>query len=363
MLPLGLLLACGGAPKGGALTASADPWEDGPYGVGRSALSLDLGRELRVEAWFPAAAAGQASPIEEAYLDDPDQQATYAALLAEAPVGCPSTATRADPAAQAADGPFPVVVFSHCSGCVRFSSVTAIERLVSHGFVVLAADHAGDTLFDSLAGDPLPLSTATLQLRLSDQQALLDALEAPPSGAWAAVAELADLSRIGAMGHSFGSVTTGLLAQEDDRVRAALGVGAPMENPLLAGVEMENLDLPLLLVLLAEDNSITEVGNGLIRSNAAEPPGPAFLAEVADAGHFSVSDLAGLTDDLMPGCGEDQRQTAPGQSFTYLPPRAGLPLLGALSVAFFDEHLRGEDQALVRLDLPAGTTLNQTAPR
>jgi dienelactone hydrolase len=195
-------------------------------------------------------------------------------------VGCPSTATRADPAAQAADGPFPVVVFSHCSGCVRFSSVTASERLVSHGFVVLAADHAGDTLFDGLAGDPLPLSTATLQLRLSDQQALLDALEAPPSGAWAAVAELADLSRIGAMGHSFGSVTTGLLAQEDDRVRAALGVGAPMENPLLAGVEMENLDLPLLLVLLAEDNSITEVGNGLIRSNAAEPPGPAFLAEV-----------------------------------------------------------------------------------
>jgi dienelactone hydrolase len=349
---MGLLIACGGAPKGGALAASADPWEDGPYGVGGSALSLDLGRELRVEAWFPAKTAGAASAIEKAYLDDPDQQSTYAALLEDAPV-----------IAEAADGPFPVVVFSHCSGCVRFSSVTAIERLVSHGFVVLAADHAGDTLFDGLAGDQLPLNTATLQLRLSDQQALLDALEAPPSGGWASVAALADLDRVGAMGHSFGSVTTGLLAQEDDRVRAALGVGAPMENPLLAGVEMESLALPLLLVLLAEDNSITEVGNELIRSNAAEPPGPAFLAEVADAGHFSVSDIAGLTEGLMPGCGEDQRQTAPGQSFTYLPPSAGLPLLGALSVAFFDEHLRGEDEALIRLDLPAGTTLTQTAPR
>lgn len=362
MLPLVGLLACGAKPAE-PLAADADPWEDGPYGVKRQALDLGGGRSLRVEAWVPAAAAGDPAPIAEAYLDDDAQRATYEELLAAAPAGCPSTTTRADPTAEAAAGPFPVVLFSHCSGCVRFSSVTAVERLVSHGFVVLAADHAGDTLFDSLAGDQLPLNSATLDLRLRDQQAILDALEAPPSGGWAEVAAVADLDQIGAMGHSFGSVTTGLLAQEDPRVRAALGVGAPMENPLLAGVEMEQLDLPLLLVLLAEDNTITEVGNDLLRSNAAEPPGPAFLAEVADAGHFSVSDLAGLTDGLMPGCGEDQRQTAPGQSFTYLPPSAGLPLLGALSVAFFDEHLRADRGALLRLDLPTSATLTQTAPR
>ena len=362
VLPVLGALGCGAA-KSTPLPASADPLADGPYGVAHQALELDGLRALRVEAWMPAATAGEPRPIAAAYVDDTEQRATYEALLQAAPAGCPSTTTRADAAAAVAAGPFPVVLFSHCSGCTRFSSVTAIERLVSHGFVVVAADHAGDTLFDSLSGAALPLSSATLQLRLDDQQALLDALFSPPSGGWAAVAEVSDLDAIGALGHSFGSVTSGLLAQEDPRVRAVIGVGAPMENPLLAGVEMESLDLPVLLVELDEDNTITEAGNALIRSNAEEPPGPAFLATLPDAGHFSVSDLAGLTPDFMPGCGEDQRQTAPGQSFTYLPPSAGLPLLGALSVAFFDEHLRDGQGALLRLDLPNGATVTQTAPR
>ena len=356
------LAGCGAEPAEKA-EATADPWAAGPYPVGHRRVAVPGLRSLTVELWYPAAAEGVGAPMPEAYAEEDDQRAVYEELLARAPAGCPSieAASASDAAVEA--GSWPAVLFSHCSGCARFSSATVMERLASHGFVVAAPDHPGDTLWDRLDGSAAPLDTATLELRAQDQAAVLDALLSPPDARWAEVTERIDAERIGAMGHSFGSVTTGLLSQRDPRVRAAIGVAAPMENPLLRGVSMAELDLPLLLVLAEEDNSIQEPGNTLLRANAAAAAGPAWLAEVPDAGHWSFSDLAGLTEGLMPGCGEGERQTAPGQTFSYLPPTEGLDLLGALSVAFFNEQLRGRDGALEALALPAGTaTLTQTAP-
>ena len=357
--PLGLA-ACGADPAEKA-EATADPWAAGPYPVGHRQVALPGLRPLTVELWYPAQAGGVGAPMPEAYAEDDAQQAIYEGLIESAPAGCPTTeaASARDAAVEA--GAWPAVVFSHCSGCARFSSATVMERLASHGFVIAAPDHTGDTLWDRLDGDGAPLDTATLELRALDQAAVLDALLSPPDAQWAEVAELVDAERIGAMGHSFGSVTTGLLSQRDDRVRAAIGVAAPMENPLLRGVSMAELGLPLLLVLAQEDNSIMELGNNLLRDNATAAAGPTWLVEVPDAGHWSVSDLAGLTPSLMPGCGEAERQTAPGESFSYLPPEDGMNLLGALSVAFFNEHLRGRDGAFEALDLsPAAATRTQT---
>lgn len=356
------LAGCGAEPAEKA-AATADPWAAGPYPVGHRRVALPGLRPLVVELWYPAQGGGAGAPMPEAYSEDDVQQGVYEELLRSAPAGCPSTEAASALDAAVEPGAWPAVVFSHCSGCARFSSATVMERLASHGFVIAAPDHPGDRLWDRLDGSAAPLDSATLELRAQDQAAVLDALLSPPDARWAELTEQVDAGRIGAMGHSFGSVTTGLLAQRDDRVRAALGVAAPMENPLLRGVSMAELDLPLLLVLAEEDNSIQEPGNTLLRANAAAAAGPAWLAEVPDAGHWSFSDLAGLTEGLMPGCGEGERQTAPGQSFSYLPPAEGMGLLGALSVAFFNEQLRGREGALEALELPAGAaTLTQTAP-
>ena len=333
-----LLLAC--HPPQADTAAVVDPATSGAWAVGHRRVVLDdAERPLTVEVWYPAeatAASPAGASVPDAFLTG-DQQQTYAALLVDSPE-CPTQSVEATAeAAQASGGAWPAVVFSHCHTCTRFSSFTMAQRLASHGIVVVAPDHAGNTLFDELAGDALGLSTDTLALRQGDGIAALDALLDGSLG----ITDI-DAAALGAVGHSFGSVTAGLIAQTDPRITAVMGIAAPMENPLLPGVEIASLEMPLLLVVAQEDNSITEAGNLLIRSNFEAAPGPAWEAEVADAGHWSFSDLCGLIENFQPGCGQDERQTAPGESFDYLDPAQGRAVISTLAAAFFLQHLTGQ---------------------
>lgn len=303
----------------------------GPHAVGHRPLEVE---GLDATLWYPAVEPGSVG-VSEAFLDE--RAASYDALLADAP--CASTQTRSAPDALAAEGAFPLVVFSHCHECVRFSSFTVAERLASHGFVVAAADHAGNTLWDGLDGTGLPLDEETLAVRVEQHGRLLDvALDLPE----------VDRGAVGAFGHSFGSVTTGALAQERD-IHAAVGLAAPMENPLLEGVEIDDLDIPLGFVVAVEDNSITELGNELMRTNF-DDAGTAWKLEVEDAGHWSFSDIVGVTEALRPGCGDDTRQTD-GTDFTYMDAEEGRDIAAAFTAAFFAETLLGDDGAIERLGL------------
>lgn len=314
--------------------AAADPAEAGPWRAGHRRVDLARGgRGFAVELWYPTEAEAAGEPVPDAFLDG-ERRETYAGLLAAAPEACPSTRTEAArDAVVAAGGPWPVVISSHCFGCTRFSTFTVAERLATHGFVVAAPDHEGDTLFDTLAGAPLPLDTTTLALRRADMGDVLDRLLDGSLAPDLAV----DPARVGAMGHSFGSVTTGLLTQEDPRVRAAVGLAAPMENPLLPGVRMADLTAPLMLLVAREDHSISELGNLLIRDNAANAGGPVALVEVDDAGHWSVSDLCGVDPGFMPGCGADTRLD--GSPFDYLPAAEGRATTATLVTSFLLETL------------------------
>lgn len=345
MLIAALLLAC--APEvTGHPPSPYDPMVRGDYPVAHKTVMIS-GRTT--EIWYPTNTPGVSGPVADAFLADPAQRDAYEALLAEAPPGCPSTDERAVLDVPPARGPFPLLVYSHCHGCVRFSSFTVLEQLASHGYVVAAPDHAGNTLWDNLAGALTDLDTTTLDGRVADQVAVLDAMlsDAPP------IDVVINKDAVGAIGHSFGSVTTGRLAQTDARIKAAFGIAAPMENPLFPTVKMADIHVPVLFLLAQEDHSISELGNIVIRNNAASANPPVWLLEVADAGHWSFSDIAGLTPDFMPGCGEDTRQTNPSATFSYLPIADAQRIAGGAAVAFFDEALRGEAGALAGAEFPA----------
>lgn len=342
LLPALSLSACGVPPVEEAPPDLAAP---GRFAVGHLRLDVDAGeRVLPVEVWYPAAEA--APPSATLDLERGRAEADLLApLLEAAPADCVRTTTGAAADAAPAPGSWPVVVFSHCHACVRWSMGSVAERLASHGIVVAAPDHVGNTLYDRLSGAPDLLSGPFLVTRGEDVSAVLDALEVG-EGLPPALASSLDTARVGVMGHSFGAATVGRVLQEDDRFLAGFAVAAPVQSPLLPGVDVAAIAEPLAFLLAEEDNSITEVGNALLRANAEALAGAAWLVEVADAGHWSFSDIAGLTEAFAPGCGDGQRQTVPGEPFTYLPTAVARELAAVVATHVFAGTLRDDAAAL-----------------
>lgn len=337
---------------------SSPPWEDrGTFDVGVTTQLVTTGkRTVRATIWYPSDDASGttalASLVDEATADD------LATLMAEAPAGCVRPNMDAQLDAPLAEGTFPTVMYSHCFSCLGVSSSFIAERLASHGVIVVGVTHTGDTLFDNLAGNPAPLNGEWLQQRTTDVRNTLDAVTSR-----GLVANAIDQNALGMFGHSYGATTTGKVLQDDDRFVAGVAIAAPIQNPLLPGVAVEDVAEPMLYMLMEEDNSILAIGNNLLRSNAAAMPGGSWLVELADAGHWSPSDLCGIVDGFAPGCGEGIRQTN-DEPFTYLPADQGRHISASYVTAFFVAHLRGDAQAQAWLDAdPAqGVTVSRFEP-
>ena len=346
--------------------------EAGPHPVGHTHLVLtdpQTQRLLPTTVWYPAAESARtaaATGISVAtFLPEGATRTALSALLAKAPTGCTEPTARSAPEAEPAAGDkWPVVVFSHCHGCARFSAHTLAERLASHGFAVLAPDHTGNTLMEAEAGVTAPLTSAFLQVRGRDIRFVLDAVLAEDATVLPKPLQgRLDASRVGAMGHSFGSVTTGLMAQDDPRIDAAFCLAAPIDNPLLAGVSAAKVKVPIAFVLAQEDNSITEAGNLFLRQNYANVAGPAWLIELVDAGHWSFTDIAGLIEAFDPGCGEGLRMSDGVTPFAYVDPVVSRGMVARHAAAFFALHLRGETAARGTLELADPTALETVQSR
>lgn len=347
-----MLAAC--SNSGDGASAPIDPISydtQGPYAVANQTISITNytdGRVLNVELWYPAATAGDSQTIEDFAAQGIERDA-ISALLSENSENCVTRNTRSGYGLEPARSPaqFPLVAFSHCSECTRFSSFSLAERLASHGIAVAAPDHTLNTLFDPGA----ILSEDFLTIRANDIIAVIDELLIPNSAALPDNLQgRFDATKIGMAGHSYGAVTTGKVLQEDDRVKAGYIIAAPVENPLIPGVEVSRIAEPTLYLVAREDNSITEIGNVFIRSNFEAAASPSWKVEVTDAGHWSVSDIAGIIPGFQAGCGNGERQTNPGELFTYIDIDLGLEITAAYGMRFFAGYLLSDKKALTELE-------------
>ena len=340
--------AAGAAGSGGSAGAkAAAPDAPGPSPVGHATFVVEdaaRARTLRVELWYPAVEGARAAAIAGTALEDLEpagaRHDVLAALVSAAPDGCTRKRVASASDVEAVKGPIPIVAFSHCLGCARFDAAFVAERLASHGIAVVAPDHEGDTLWDVAMGTKAMLDSATLVLRAGDVRATLDAvLDGTSAAVPPALRGRFDASRVGVFGHSFGSLTTGLVLQDDPRPRAGMGIAAPMEA--FAPTMLANVHQPLLFLLAAEDHSIGEVGNGIVRQNFESANPPARLVEVADAGHWSFTDICALTSAFTPGCGMATRQEKGhlGEPFAYLANDAARAIAASYAVAFFSAEL------------------------
>ena len=329
-----MLCACGGS----STSSGTDP-----RGVGVLTTSIrDEARDrtLPVEVWYPTESAGTPSDVLD--FERGDRRATLAPLLEAAPSECVARTTTATRDAPAVAGDYPLVLYTHCYTCTRWSAHAVVERLVSEGFVVVSADHEGDTLFDSLAGMQSDLTNELVDVREADVRVLLDQVldgDVLPEG----VAAIP--SQVGLLGHSIGSVTAGRVAQNDMRITAVLGMAAPMENILYGEVSMENIEIPVGMIEATEDNSIGAIGNTFIEQNFEVANTPAYKLDIVDAGHWSVTNIAGLTPGFAPGCGDGERQGS-AEPFTYIGVSEAKDYTASFASAFFAAHVLDDSDAL-----------------
>lgn len=344
---------------------SGESFEDygmaGAAPVGNATFVIVAGaRSLPVEVWYPADAAAQAMaevghPIEEFVAPGPDREmmeGLLANLSQLGEIGVRRQTRSARDAASSGAASYPLIVFSHCHNCVRFSMFSLAEHLASRGFVVVAPDHVDNTLFAPRPDFDEPF----LEIRLADQIAVLDAvLDADHQAVPEAIRGKIDPSRVGAMGHSFGAATVGRLAQDDDRIVAVLPIAAPVESPFFPKTQVTQIAEPTLYVLAVEDNSITQLGNNLIGMNFEGGNTPSYLVRIGDTGHWGPTDICGLVTAFDAGCGPGTRMTD-GTDFEYLEPAVTRAIVAGYAAAFFDLHLLGNEAALAYLQTaePAG---------
>jgi len=281
----------------------------GPLAVGRTSFEVvdparDGGRALSVDAWYPVDPA-----------DAGGARSRYDLLLtfieSEVAFDAPALSRR---------GRFPLVVFSHGNGGIRFQSFFLCEALASHGFVVVAPDHTGNTAIDLLVGSSDPLAKSALDRPLDVSFLITRMLEksADPADPFH---RGIDPRRIGVSGHSFGgftslAVATGfVLAPPDPRVRAIVPI-APASS-VLDDSALASIRIPTLILGGTLDET-TPVDPQSARPHTLVSARPRFRVDVRGAGHGSFTEICAILDALV-GVG--------------LPPEVAGLLLGELAEA------------------------------
>ncbi len=338
----------------------------GPFAVGHTFAEVsyrppgsDEDRVLHVEIWYPA-------PI--------GHTGTAAVYAISGVVDVPSDIAIAE--APAADGPFPVALYSHGSGGVGMLAYPAAERLASRGWLVVAPDHAGNTSIDTFFGDADSFVRILLHRPL-DVQAVLNAVETGLPGSRAN--GLGNTNDVFMWGHSFGGATTLISAGaevdfdlvkancaedcellDDPEVEAAFRGGltdpridaavaqAPALFPLFTQASIEGLSTPLQVQSALGDRTTPDDEEAAplwatLRQDEAR------WVRLKKGGHYSfitTCDDIGveLVESFAPGA------TLDGCGETSTPLAEVIPVLGTYLVAWAEGEVLGYAPALEVVD-------------
>jgi dienelactone hydrolase len=363
----GLLVACRAEPIpdpivpddghiGAGPDEAVDPSVPGPFAVGVSTFTVEdpsrpdpltnAPRSLTVEVWYPAEESSRALPREEYGIEDLFTEEALSLLGIDPSVLQTRLLTDAarDAAPRPAEGPYPLVIFSHGNGGIRMQSTFLTVHLASHGYVVVAMDHQGNTISDVLlSGSGLPEDILQVARdRPADCSVVIDALLARNQAPGDLLEGLIDPEEIGITGHSFGGFTSLAVSALDPRIDASAPLAPPGSFALAAAaVNPSTIPVDTLILAGGKDQTLPfeehqqEIFNQL-------PDGQRLLIDILTAGHFTFSDICifdleqiaqsagidsqGILDD---GCGAEN-----------IDPERGHEITNAFVAAFFNASLR-----------------------
>ncbi len=271
-------------------------WVDG----GRAELATPDAADRRhviAQAWYPVASA---RGRKVAYMDGLGR-------LPGSVYGLPrfifrrfgETDTHAalDAPVSAAQARWPVAIFSPGYGAPRAVYAGLLADLASRGYVVIALDHPYESAIVQLAdgrvvgpasfrarGDTgVPHMERQVVVRAADVRFVLDRLVRGDS--LGPLSGRLDLTRVAAIGHSFGGATAVLTASQDARIRAA----ADIDGMLYGDVRGAGLRGPLLLLESGGTQQMPRYARAT-RAVMAEVPAGGWRFAIGGSNHLSFTD-------------------------------------------------------------------------
>ncbi len=252
--------------------------------------------------------------------------------------------------------PAPVVLFSHGLGGSRNGNAFMGEHWAARGYVAVFLQHPGsDTSVwrEKPISERMPsmveaASPGNFLLRVRDVPAVINQLQTWNTTPGHSLQGRLDLTRIGMSGHSFGAITTqavsgqqflgGLGDFRDQRIKAAIAFSPSSPQRGDAKSAFGEVKIPWMLMTGTKD--VAPIGHADVPSRRAVftalPPGSKYEVVLDNAEHSAFTDVA------LPG---DREKRNPNHHRAIL----------ALSTAFWDAYLRGDEEAK--------SWLNGDAPR
>jgi predicted dienelactone hydrolase len=274
-----------------AASAAWAPVPAGKFAVGVATIKVDdpAGvRPLTVDVWFPLAAS-----IDKAALS-PQRYS----LLPEVYYQSPSAfAAKADQIATTER--FPLVVYSHGSGGLRYIHSSYTEALASNGYVVVAPDHTGNTAVERITNVSAPPNEIAFN-RPQDVRRVIDAFVDPAHPTAGPYASHVDADKVVVSGHSLGGFTTIALATGftndlgttpvDKRIKAIIPIAPAASKELLPDATLASISVPMM-VLVGTNDKTTPVDPNVTRLWSLSKNAPAYRVELVGGQHQTFTDI------------------------------------------------------------------------
>ncbi|MVO88813.1 acetylhydrolase [Streptomyces sp. p1417] len=362
----------GGAGRAAARPATARlmlPAPTGPYPVGTVQLHLvdrsrpdDIAgtghfRELMATVWYPArdvrrypVAPWMPAGALQAFLAD----AGFGDL---APLG-PLSSGHVGAPVRRSGRRLPVVVFSHGAHSHQGDHTVTVQELASRGYAVVTVAHQYDTYTEFPDGRiAVPVDDERAPTLPGDFAAdlrfVLDCVEQLAAGSNpdvdrrelpAGLLGSLDPRRVGAFGWSKGGTATACAMLADERIRAGLGLDAPMQmNPPLTG------DLVRPFMMMSAE--FTRATNPEVAAFWSHLRGWRLNLRARGAVHISYGDNEALFPQVAKVRGWSARQLQ--DVIGTLDPVQAVRIQQAYPAAFFDKHLRHRQGHLLDGPSPA----------
>ncbi len=366
LVPVALAMLLIGGLLGWALPVPRFPESAGPYKIGTMSYHwVDASRpeiygvtpsghrELLVQVWYPASHSQGIPPAP--WLSGGRIVSRAIAAWRNLPgflldhVTLARTHTYVNAPLAAAEAPYPVVLYIHGWGGFRNINQDQIEALASHGYMVVAADHAYGALvslypdgriawnnpaaLNGAGGDAefARASNTLVKVYAADGRFILEQLSAlnaagPLAGGF-------NLDRVGYFGHSTGGGAVVTVCALDARCKAVLGMDTWVEP-----VEDALIEAGLIQPALFMNSESWRNGSNSVRLRQlyTHTDGPVYWLDIDGTAHYDFTATATLSP-VMHWLGfKGPISTA-----------RAMAINNAYLTAFFDYYLKGQTAPLL----------------